>query len=284
MQLGFDTLLRGLRADVRPRLRRVVLQAISTIIDNDPSLAATLLGIDPENPPTEPPPPPDVINNSNHDIRWKTTTAAAAAAASGASDSSSTAQGVGRRVSPAAAASGGVDNGLGSRVRRQLRKRAAAVRIGNEIVSDAVDGSGDDVGPTKDLLLDRITDILGLHPVGTGFGVGGEEGKSARAGTEASAATAGADVGGGGPARRALRAVVDLLPRPAVRPSSLPSAVVSASVRTPAAFVRAAAAASAATGRAIAAAGGGQDGNSDSAGGDEEDGRNWWKDEVRFIG
>lgn len=300
VQLGFDILLRGLRADVRPNLRRRALQAISTLIDNDASLAPCLLGIDPDNPPTEPAPPEDVINNSNHDILWESSTTTTPATTTTSTTVTTTiyktsASADGSISEPASKAAASIGGRFRSRVRRKLRGATAGIS------DDGSSGRSSD--PVQDVLLDRITDILGLHSAGpSGFcnnGVGNEGGgrgpatAAARGGsigigisedgvweTDASARGRGGEGGVAGAdsriAARAIRTLVDLLPLPGLRPSSLPSAVVSASARAPAAVVRAAAAASAATGRVITAAGGGKLASTG------EDDRDWWEDEVHW--
>lgn len=313
IQLGFDTLLRGLRDDVKPSLRRRVLQAVATLVTEDPSLAPFLLGIDPDDPPTEQPQPPDIINNSNYDV-----TEVKASKSTPIEGKTTGAPNLDRK-------SGRLSSGVRRRLRGAARRGASAVGTATTIVDErSTSGGGDTCGSPQDGLLDRVTVILGFHSGSTttfGNGVaseGGPDVAGAAFGIESygavgnAAAGAGSDgmahgkqqaavvggVSGPGPLGRAVRAVVELIPLPGIRPSSLPSAVMSSPVDPRAVFLRAAAAATAATGRVIAAVGvgnipaggssgvGGLEGSAGDGGSSatSEEGRDWWKDEVCVCG
>ncbi|CAM9728893.1 unnamed protein product, partial [Hapterophycus canaliculatus] len=248
-ELGFGHLLRGLREDVRPSLRRRVLQAISTVVDSDPSLAPRLLGL---------------VGDDDTDI-------ADQRGGGGAAPASSIGCGGGVAVG-AVGGNGGsawvrlLQGAAERRRRRRVRRRRVAVGgsgggsggggvalAGEEGVASATFPDGGAILFGEDDLLERITTILGYHGSGTGFGAGVVPADGGGPGERA--------VGGVGPLRRALRALVELLRAPRLRPF----------------FATAAAAAEAPTGTK----GFPEDGAEHTReGGAAREGRDWWKDEV----
>ena len=279
---GFGHLLRGLREDVRPSLRRRVLQAISTVVDSDPTLAPHLLGLD-----------HDHAQDSDAALRKK---AAAGGGGGGGRSSNSNAK---------AKTKGKAKKKRGGKGERGGRKRSTPHTPAATLTSSL----GTVVG--EDDLLERITAILGYHGVAGGGGGGGSG--------DAEEEGAGGRDEGEGRARvrrvgRAFRALIQRLPVPRVRVRPPFSATVGSRVAGFAAATMetqqqqrhlerqgmgaseaAAAAATAAAAAAAAISGSGGRGGSPAAGPltsaaaareQEEaeqaarEGRDWWKDEV----
>ncbi|CAN0022222.1 unnamed protein product, partial [Ectocarpus sp. 4 AP-2014] len=245
-ELGFGHLLRGLRGDVRPSLQRRVLQAISTVIDSDPSLAPLFLGL-------------DGLDHPDDDKTAKTKKKATAAGSS-------------------ASAKKGVGGGGGSssvRDRLQERRRRQQQQRRKRRVAGAGDGSPSSPGPAvgEDDLLERITAILGYHMVAGGVGSGGGAGSGTGFGVPGGVEAAVAPGGGDGPLGRAFRLVVGSLPLPRVRPFS--SAVAAESLHFQ--QQRPPLEGAAAVGRGDGTREEGEwEGDYQVA----REGRDWWKDEV----
>ncbi|CAM9839223.1 unnamed protein product [Ectocarpus sp. 6 AP-2014] len=247
-ELGFGHLLRGLRGDVRPSLQRRVLQAISTVIDSDPSLAPHLLGL-------------DGLDHPDDDKTAKTKKKATPAGSS-------------------ASAKKGVGGGSGSsssvRGRLQERRRRQQRRRRRRRVAGAGDGSPSSPGPAvgEDNLLERITAILGYHMVaaaagGSGGGAGGGTGFGVPGGVEVAVAPGGGD----GPLGRAFRLAVGSLPLPRVRPFSSSTAAESMGFQQQRPPLEDAAV----VGRG---AGTREEGEGEGDYQVAREGRDWWKDEV----
>eukprot|EP00904_Undaria_pinnatifida_P002141 jgi/Undpi1/11928/HiC_scaffold_4.g01627.m1 len=175
-QLGFGHLLRGLRDDVRPSLQRRVLQAVTTLVDSDPSLAPYLLGHEPHhdyddddadfNLPVD-------ANGSKQSTNLKTsvksgTTTAASAAAVTPSNRSKLTNSTG----------GMIGSGVGRRLRGAARRRRRRRRRVGDAGSEAAAVIADLTSGPDDVLIDHITAILGYHSCGGAGGVGGVAGSS----------------------------------------------------------------------------------------------------------
>ncbi|CAN0509471.1 unnamed protein product, partial [Ectocarpus sp. 12 AP-2014] len=244
-ELGFGHLLRGLRGDVRPSLQRRVLQAISTVIDSDPSLAPLFLGL-------------DGLDHPDDETTAKTKKKATAAG-SGAS------------------AKKGVGGGGGSssaRGRLQERRRRQQQRRRRRRVAGAGNGSPSSPGPAvgEDDLLERITAILGYHMVAGAGGSAGGAGSGTGFGVPGDVEAAVAPGGGDGPLGRAFRLVVGSLPLPRVRPLSSSAAAQSMDFQQQGPPL---------DGAAVVGQGAGtREGEGEGDYQVAREGRDWWKDEV----
>lgn len=180
-----------MRDDVRPSLRRRVLQAIATVVENDPTLAPYLLGVD------------DVRDNDHHHGKPKS------------GEQQLREQRKEEGLNGSDKGSGRIGGEVGRRLRgaarrhRRRQKRSAATGDG-PLVTEGVDGS---YGGMDDVLVDRITAILGIHG-GAGFGVSSKSSSSSNSGGN------GFGSGSAGPVGRIVRALVDAIPLPGIRPSS----------------------------------------------------------------
>ncbi|CAM9578414.1 unnamed protein product, partial [Ectocarpus sp. 13 AM-2016] len=244
-ELGFGHLLRGLRGDVRPSLQRRVLQAISTVVDSDPSLAPLFLGL-------------DGLDHPDDDKTAKTKKATAAGSSAGAK----------KRV-------GGGGGSSSARGRFQERRRRQQQQRRRRRLAGAGDGSPSSPGPAvgEDDLLERITAILGYHMVAAGGGSGGGAGSGTGFGVPGGVEAAVDPGGGDGPLGRAFRLVVGSLPLPRVRPFSSVAAAESLEFQQQRPPVEG------------AAVDGLEDGTREEGEGEGDyqvarEGRDWWKDEV----
>lgn len=285
LQLGFAPLLRGLRDDVRPSLRRRVLQAIATIVDSDPALAPHLLGLDDYHDENRLYPGQHASDGSGDPLA-----SAAADKESGRTKTASKTSGKNKvRGGTAARAVNGDKDGdrgvIGSRVRRRLRGAARRSRRGSRIAGAG--GAGDSAAVaiadltagTEDVLLERIAAILGFHSSGSGGGGGSSVGVGGGSGAARVFDTANANAGAS-PVGRVLRAAVELLPLPVVRPSCLPLSTIAGGVGLTG-NRRGSGRKGRRVGRDRVVAGSGVvKGSGAGAAEASEEGRAWWKDDV----